>query len=90
MSDRLTLAAKARALIDESDPNAVRVGLREIAEALETTGKLAPTAMRDLLKVAHQPFVDELRDKLLLAAMEKDKFAHDPVGSVRVAMLLYR
>jgi hypothetical protein len=74
MSDRLTLAAKARALIAETDPNAVRDGLREIAEALEATGKMARTPMHDIYEAADRPFVDALPEKLFLAAIEKNRF----------------
>jgi hypothetical protein len=74
MTDKLTLAAKARALIDETDPDAVRQGLREIADALEANRKLPPSAMRDIHEAAEQPFVDALRDRLFLAAMDDDRF----------------
>jgi hypothetical protein len=75
MSDRLTLAAKARALIDESDLRAVRAGLREIAEALEASSKLPRTTMDDLCEAASRPFVDALRDKLLLEATNHNDFS---------------
>jgi hypothetical protein len=85
MSDRLTLAVKARALIGEDDPNTVRAGLREIAEALEATGKMPRAAINDLRQLVNQPFVDALRDKLLLAAINDSRF--DTILSTVLEML---
>jgi hypothetical protein len=74
MSDKLALAAKARAMIEQTDGNAVRAGLHEIAEALEATGRLPDMAMHDFYEAADRPFVDALHDKLLLAAIYDSDF----------------
>jgi hypothetical protein len=42
VDDIAALATKARALIVESDPDAIRDGLREIADALDAIGQAVP------------------------------------------------